>query len=388
MSDVRAALEAAIAENFDDLAAHAAYADLLTEQGDPRGELIQVQLALEDRGRSRQERQQLRQRERELLETDAERWLGGLAPLLTLGDDVQPEEVRVARGWPITFMAREDLSVPVARMLANAPESQSLRALYLPGDGYERLPATPQRQHRVYYATAELARSSYLGNVRVFRLGEDQEGEWDGHCDCHAYSWSVVDLVAIMPRLEQLYLLAKGFDSDRLFALSSLSNLRVLLMYHAEEYHPLDILAANSAFANLTHLMLHPHGFAPADEPFLDLDALSAVVRSPILRSLTHLQLRLCTAGDDGCQEIVASGVLKRLKMLDLRHGRITDAGARTLAACADLRNLDVLDVNRNALSADGVALLRATGVQVVGDDQQTAEELARDEYLNEGDFE
>src|SRR4051812_30092601 len=42
------ALEEAVLSKPDDLAAHSAYADLLMEQGDPRGEFIQAQLALED----------------------------------------------------------------------------------------------------------------------------------------------------------------------------------------------------------------------------------------------------------------------------------------------------------------------------------------------------
>jgi uncharacterized protein (TIGR02996 family) len=42
----RAALETALFDHPDDLATHMAYADLLREQGDPRGEFIQVQLAL------------------------------------------------------------------------------------------------------------------------------------------------------------------------------------------------------------------------------------------------------------------------------------------------------------------------------------------------------
>ena len=45
----RAALELALAANPDDFATHAAYADLLTEQGDPRGDYVRLQLALEDR---------------------------------------------------------------------------------------------------------------------------------------------------------------------------------------------------------------------------------------------------------------------------------------------------------------------------------------------------
>lgn len=57
-------LEKAIMEDPDDLAAHAAYSDWLIQEGDSRGEFIQVQLALEDAGRSAKERKELQQREK------------------------------------------------------------------------------------------------------------------------------------------------------------------------------------------------------------------------------------------------------------------------------------------------------------------------------------
>ncbi len=49
MSSTRQALEDYLAANPDDIAAHSAYADWLTENGDPRGEYIRLQLAFEDR---------------------------------------------------------------------------------------------------------------------------------------------------------------------------------------------------------------------------------------------------------------------------------------------------------------------------------------------------
>ncbi|MBY0458946.1 MAG: TIGR02996 domain-containing protein, partial [Gemmataceae bacterium] len=42
------ALEAALVANPDELTAYSAYADYLTEEGDPRGEFVSVQLALEE----------------------------------------------------------------------------------------------------------------------------------------------------------------------------------------------------------------------------------------------------------------------------------------------------------------------------------------------------
>src|SRR5262245_17823379 len=56
-ASLQAALEEALFANPDDRAAHSAYADYLHEQGDPRGEFIQIQLALEDAGRSLEERE-------------------------------------------------------------------------------------------------------------------------------------------------------------------------------------------------------------------------------------------------------------------------------------------------------------------------------------------
>src|SRR5271166_2823409 len=74
-------LEAAILDNPDDLAAQAAYADWLGEQGDPRGELTAVQLAMEEEGLTTERRDELRQREQELLQAHQAVWLGAWAPL-------------------------------------------------------------------------------------------------------------------------------------------------------------------------------------------------------------------------------------------------------------------------------------------------------------------
>jgi hypothetical protein len=240
------------------------------------------------------------------------------------------------------------------------------------------------------YTTQVLARSPYVGNVRVLRVGREVEaddwrtfrGDWSRHC---------IDLVARLPRLEELHLLVNGYDPVALYALPNLTSLRVLRLYHLQARHPLEILAANPALVNLTHLLLHPHlceyGYQ-GNEPYLDLKGVRAVLRSPRLQRLTHLQIRLCDMGDAGAREIVESGILKRLKVLDLRHGAITDEGARLLAACPDLKGLERLDVDRNALTPAGLAALRAVGIPVRGDDQQSAEEAQQHQYLWEGDHE
>src|SRR5262249_2821453 len=73
---VRDALEAAIRDDPDDLAAHSALADYLQEHGDPRGEFIAVQLALEDPTRSAAQRKKLQQQEQKLFWAHGRDWLG------------------------------------------------------------------------------------------------------------------------------------------------------------------------------------------------------------------------------------------------------------------------------------------------------------------------
>jgi uncharacterized protein (TIGR02996 family) len=132
------ALEAALMENPEDLAAHMAYADHLMEQGDPRGKFIQVQLALEDPGRSPNERKHLQAREAELLQTYQREWLGELAQELLgnkdLGAGDPPPEFRSrgswARGW-LDALYLGELDLPLARRLAREPAARFLRRLQI-----------------------------------------------------------------------------------------------------------------------------------------------------------------------------------------------------------------------------------------------------------------
>src|SRR5687768_13216078 len=95
----REAIESALVEDPNDRASHAAYADLLHEQGDPRGDLIQTQLALEDAALKPAERKRLQKREKELLTKHQRDWLGPLAPFLLDNHGYTGATYRFARGW-------------------------------------------------------------------------------------------------------------------------------------------------------------------------------------------------------------------------------------------------------------------------------------------------
>lgn len=383
-SPLQTSLEQALVDNPDDLAAHAAYADYLTEQGDPRGEFIQVQLALEDPKRLATERNELQAREQALLAEHAGRWLGGLAEAL---DDC---EYVFARGW-LDSLSFGDLSLACARALSKAPEARLLRRLEIQNAGFIDEEATDDEDEEIdesEVVMAALAKTQSFPNLRVFQLGElANPGEIESINTQMNFRCDAVTLVKKMPRLEELYLGAHGVDVGKLFALKSLTHLRILQVDHVEEVYPLEILARNSSLSKLTDLLICPHGFSgtnTGDNSYLPLSRVREVLRSPHLGSLKHLRLRLSDMGDAGCEEIVQSGILKRLKVLDLAQGCISDKGAEVLARSPDL-NLDWLVIRSNWVSDAGVKALKARVANLQADSQFAP---GSDESMYGGDME
>jgi uncharacterized protein (TIGR02996 family) len=416
---MREAFEQSILDHPDDVSSYAAFADWLSEQGDPRGEFIQVQLALEDESRSTEDRAELQKREHDLLARHEREWLGALAAHLL------PHKEHAWRRGFLASLRAQYLTMSFAQALAAEPAARFLRELRVFGEARywgvrEDQPpprvAKPEGVHE-HWELLELIGAPCLKNLVIFQMGDtDGEPPEDGWLDCHTYAPGLEHVVADMPRVEELHLLCKTYDIDRLFALPNLTRLRVLRLLNygvrgnqgeRERYeYPLDVLAGNPALRNLTHLLFHPHmpeshGFhyvaypsspeVPDDElalSFLPLSQVRALLRSPHLTRLTHLQLRLSDMGDEGVQEIIASGILARLKVLDLRHGCVTDEGARLLAECPDTRRLERLDLSRNGVTSAGLALLTAAGVKARADKPLTPSELSIRQYLFEGDCE
>ena len=185
-----AQLEKAIVENPDELNAHLAYADWQTQQGNPLGEFIRVQLALEDFKRPAQEREELAQREKEFLGAHGRVWLGDLAPFLLDQEGLvelphwasePPMRGRkygfaFRRGW-LAHLYVPVLTVEFSRALVKAREARMLENLDICGEAEETarkdFPAgkdVPKDVlHACYYP---LLKCPYLGNVRRFVIGE------------------------------------------------------------------------------------------------------------------------------------------------------------------------------------------------------------------------
>jgi uncharacterized protein (TIGR02996 family) len=408
------AFERAIIEHPDDLSSYSAYADWLQEHDDPLGEFIAVQLALEDESRPKQEREALKKRERKLLAANEGAWLGKLVKFLDPEEDEENPRPNVAYRWRRGFISELDaqcVTIELGQAIAACPAARILRELRIRyGERYHGF-RSDRREARVptpqgyieHYGCFELLGSPSLRSVRVFRAGGDEdEPPEDGWIHSSSSRLGGLEQILIsMPRLEELHLLTNSCNLLTLFSSPDLTRLRVLRVYHQGEHrgenrryeYPLDVLAANPAFSNLTHLQFHPHYAEESNEDgsdlsYIPLEQIRALVRSPHLKKLTHLQLRLSDMGDDGVREIIASGILKQLKWLDLRHGCVTDEGARLLTAHPDAKLLERLDLSRNAVTAEGLAALRAAGVNAVANRPLTQGELESREYLREGDME
>jgi uncharacterized protein (TIGR02996 family) len=393
-TSVAEALEATIRAEPNDLAAWCAYADHLTEADDPRGEFMQVQIALEDEGQPAAARKKLKAREKALLKAHGRDWLGPLGDIIHDSEPVDywdggkratraPVGYRFDRGW-LSRVEFYNLTVAQARALAASPGARLLRELVVEQAESEAPAGSEQQYIDTYYEPGPdvpagldaynspglyaLCRCPHLAGVRLFCLGEGMggpDGKDEEYSNCHTDGETAHHLVKQMPNLEELYVLAHNVDAAKLFALP-LPKLRVFQLYHGRSY-PLDKLAANPTLSKLTTLLCHPHALEYDDEEeqgaYIRLPHLRAICRSPHLGSLSFLRLRLSNFGDKGAEEIVSSGVLKRLRTLDLQGGCITDEGAKALAACPDLKNLTLLNLRTNAVGEAGQAALGATGV-------------------------
>ena len=372
MTETVAAFERHLLDHLDDTAGWSAYADYLTEQGDPRGDFMRVQLALEDPALPKAERRALREEEEALRVAHLDQWVG----------ETFATEHFDAKGQPknkyTRFTFRHGWLWEVAGAEWDALSDEAL-ANFTAGRWLLRL--------EVAYCEALLAGTPLTRNLRSLQVGGDDENHSGG-------SFGDLDeFVAAARHLERLYLACGHADTTALFNLP-LTNLRELHV-HCETHYATDTLAENPAFADLTTVAFHPHGYYEWREhgtgtqggAYLSAADVRAIAYSPHLKRLEHLQLNCCNAGDEGIDLLVNSGLIRRLKSLDLRHGCVSDEGAFTLFKALDgtPHALDTLKLDDNALTGDGLAALRRLNLTLDAGGQHAPGDT---DYLTQGDFE
>ncbi len=374
MSSTRAALEAALAANPDDVAAHAAYADLLIEEDDPRGEFIQLQLAIEDRNQPADRLRAMEQRAFEIREQHEREWLGPLAQhvfpnrrVRSVHDMVSERNVEVAwrRGWIDAVRVRQ-VSDRLVAEIAECSLTRILGKLSIRHNVEHRLNADdPGNRNDREITLQPLIDAGRFRLLRSFVLGAAD----DGHT------------------------LAGGFESDEYFSAfgSCLEEYRVAVDHvHATELFtgdfpalgaveitsnnsplPLEGLALNPNLPNIRSLFIDRTDLPGPDwaidedrEPY-SLEAFDCFFRTQHLTKLDTLGFRLPDFGDRGVELLIESGFINRLKVLDLCRCSITDEGAELLARCPHVPRLDHLHLDNNLLSPIGIEALAAVGVTV-----------------------
>jgi len=357
-------LERCLRDN--DTEALSVYADELIEKGDPRGELIQVQLRLEQQGLTPEQREGLTKREKELLDTHAASWLGPLAePLSGERDDSTwaYRRHKFERGFLHTIDTYT-LDVALVRGLRHSEETRFLQRLLIQSTEYiEEEVDLDGEELGEDSALASFLPFEKLTGLRELQLGpiDDDNSHLNGE-----------DIPALLPNLTNLEVLALGalhVPTGTVFG-ADLPKLRKLLVYHVYHYD-LATLANNPSMANLEEFGCRPHGLEPDDDDaYIQLADVEALARSPYLKKLRYLELRASDMGDAGVAVLIDSGLLSRLEVLDLHYGAITDEGAKLLASHPATKKLRKLDIGGNGLTQAGLKALADAGIAYVSDQQ------------------
>jgi len=90
------------------------------------------------------------------------------------------------------------------------------------------------------------------------------------------------------------------------------------------------------------------------------------------LKDLHYLGLKNSEFGNEMAKAVIGAKLVRQLKTLDLSKSTITDEGAQTLFDGKDtLKHLECLDLSTNFLTKDGIKLVKGICKKVVTDDQQ-----------------
>lgn len=361
------ALESALVADPDDLAAHMAYADWLSEQPLPawqaRSEVIRLQLCLQGK-QPAAERRKASNRVEKIRKEYERAWMGPELAGLLFEEKVEyhpPSMLPLCdyawdyrMGW-IDSLEIGYLTEQSARLLSQSSALRLLRRLMI------------RAIDRVGQPLDVLARTTTVGNVRELILENLQET---------ASFPDPTALVKRMPHLEELQIRTDDVDLGNTISLTTLTRLRRLKLYGTWPT-PLVEIGRNRALHRLEQLEVRIGGGSKTAETLEDL---AVVLRSPYLSSLRELTIVGNTHGDALASELVASGILKRINPLDLRMGTLTNAGARILGSSLDFRYLEQLCLEFNRLTRSGHSAFRGSGVKVLMGDQNSGYYWVRQE--------
>jgi uncharacterized protein (TIGR02996 family) len=349
----------AILDDPQDPRTYLVYADWLQSQGDPRGELIAAQVALETAAGA--ERERLERRAEEILAAH-ERFLPGV--------DEQHATVTWRRGFfeSVRFDNREDWMDsdfelwPTVRAVFAQSAAQLVREMRV---GIVRWEHQDEDVPRLLRLVAELG---FAGRLQELVLGDiDEDVDLAHHTlgDLSELGRSYGGLRALSVRGWQFQLGSLALPELRRLTVQtcglSQANLASVLQQPRPQLEELELWFGSALYGATC---------GPDDlRPLLEEPG-----RFPKLRALGLMNAEFTSAL---CEALARSPLLRQLETLDLSMGTLDDAGAEVLLARAPaFAHLDWLDLDDNFLSEACVERLQATfGSAAQCGDQKEIEE-------------
>jgi len=371
-------LEAAIVANPNDRDAFAVFGDWLQEQGDPRGELISLQLAYKDKTA------------KQLIDKHADYFLGPLAAHQTVYDEgynnstshlrTSAQEKEWQKTHKQAFLWRNGYIHRVR--LSYDSYSGKLEGIKLV-DVLELVLDHPSARYAVEFAfmsngdpnegnlqnLIDMLGKKAPPTTRKITIGDNVDQISWHHTGSLAKLWKGVPNLKtlemetgefdvgkmVAPALERAIFITGGMDKA---CGKNIATAQMPKIKHLEIYYGDDQYGGNCSVKEV--------------KPLLDRTD---------LKHLEYLGLKNAMFSDDIARALAGAKVLKTVKTLDLSLGTMTDEGAKALvAAKASLAHLDVLDLTRNFLSKEGVKLVKSLAKKVITDKQEEADDWGEGE--------
>lgn len=344
----KAALERKLAASADDYDSWLVYADMLSNEGDPRGEYVTLGVALDKALAAKQadEVERLRLREWDLLRANAKAWFGK-----TVSDD----DWRECFGWEpqMGFWRRirvwldyDHKHVDIPKLLAHALSLDSAKFVRNIELGL------PNAEGSADYTGCikAMVKAGKLPSLRQLTIGDFVRDESE-------ISWvhvgDVNRLWKTLPALETLTLRGAGIDlgtpkSDSLRWLAletgglrrqageSLARAKLPALRHLEVWFGSPYYGANCSAQQVKGIL--------ANDSFAKLE---------------YLGLMNADFADDIAREIARAELPAGLQTLDLSMGTMSDKGAKALIKAKDkLKGLKRIKLDENGISAELCARL------------------------------
>jgi uncharacterized protein (TIGR02996 family) len=331
-------LEKAIIAAPDSPDAYAVYGDWLSEQEDPLGELIAIDVALAKKPKDAT----LQKKRKKLLDDNKASWIGEL-------DELKGEGTLE---WYCGFLKSVKMGYE------EYGETEGLKAWTT----LRKLPTSKFIQHLEFWIFEDDdGEPSYepiiksmvsLGVPKTLRsLAFDVKG--------YQISWTYLgDFSKLYPQLEKLETLRLAVGHMKLGTAIKLPSLKSFVVETGgfTKDNLKAVLAAT--WPNLETLSL-----CFGDDEYgcnIKMKDLKPLLDGKSLKKVKHLGLRNAQFQDEICEEIVRAPILKQLKTLDLSKGILTERGAKALVENAKaLGHLEKLDVSEGFIPEEWVKKLK-----------------------------